>query len=370
MYLSVSKLESLSYKIFNYLVEHYDPSFVVSPISIFNLLGILLNESTDETKREIRNLFQISDDIDNFNLSLFRINEEIKNYKENDTKSRTFSINNKIYCNKEIKMNPKIKDKLFETELYDIDLVKKKMVKNSVDLSRFKHYFEDKLPENVKNFIRSSLCWQERWRKAFSLNDEKEDFIVGDKKIQFNMLTQTNHVNYYEAEEFKAMQIPYSDSAYSFIGVLPEEGVSVETVLKLINEKGILDLVHQMTSTKIEISIPPFQMNKEIDMKDLFGMTRFQDFFRDINFSKILNGLKDHHLIHSPSYKCVKEGMKPNKEETGRGSVLHIYFPTNYEIKFTRPFLYFIVKSGFVEMADENYETLSCFPVLMGRFSG
>jgi serpin B len=162
-------------------------------------------------------------------------------------------------------------------------------------------------------------------------------------------MNKTIDVRCYKGEDFTIAEFPYGNQAFSMVFLLPDEGVSLSSIVEKMDAQIWQQSLWEMNSANIPVKIPRFKINYERELnEDLMEMgmpSMFSPLSADLT------------LIHpdAPLYvKFVKQKTFAEINEEGTEAaavtVTGVYGeiailppkPDITEFYVDRPFLYFI----------------------------
>ena len=202
--------------------------------------------------------------------------------------------------------------------------------------------------------LASTICFKARWYDEFSPQDNTEGvFKTAGGDVPVTYMNQNGMGCGYFGEQFTAVSLSLDDGAYDMYFFLPDEGVSVdslitdEQVLQVLQEGYNSELFHHLL---VEMSIPKFDVVSDknlIDGLQALGVTDVFDAAKG-DFGGILTEQTDPMWVskvqHAARVAIDEEGVTAaayTVEMLGMGAPLE-------EMKFVadRPFLFAITGPG------------------------
>lgn len=330
-------------------LEVNDENLVYSPLSIKYALSMLSEGAKGKTKEEIDNLIKdlgltTYEDIDKV-LSLANSVFIRELYKEEVLESFTNTLKEKykaeviydLFENAD-NVNKWIEDKTFG--------IIKNMLSN--DLVQNK---------NVKMLLINALAIDMEWLDKFEQeNTSSKPFTKANgEKVDVAMMHKTSETNsYFQDDDYSALSMPfrnYNGTNLEFIAIMPNEGNLKEILTKDDMNKtitDILDKIHKPNNAELSISIPRFDYEFKVRLKeDLKQMGIKKAFESDADFTNIANtGLYVSDVLHKANIKCSEKGVK-----AAAATVIImkdnavIYKPEEKQkiyLNFNKPFMYII----------------------------
>ena len=266
-------------------------------------------------------------------------------YKLNKIDSKNIIINkdNKLTNNESFQKNIE-KYNNFKTIIYKGN--NKEFNNELKDLSNYNWYLDDNTIKNNELLFINSFSFEDGWQEEFNnLNNIDEDFFVSqEEKIIVEMMRYKSDT-YLENNEAYGFMKDFSNSKYTFVGILPKD----EKLSKLSN----INIENLLTSTKKEeslIIIPKFSINSTINLEKALETT--------LSTSSITSNSNYLNYNNKPvrlTYYYQKVGLTIGENGTKDSDYLipkiEAFIDLNNKIIFNKPF-YFII------MDKENQNVL------------
>ena len=249
----------------------------VSPLSVNFALSMLINGAEGETKDEIKTALEAND------FSIEQINEHSKELREALTSvdiSTSISIANSIWP----EITFPIKDDFIQTNInyYDavvhpIDFTSPDAIKtvNSWCFDKTKGMIPealDYLSDRVKLLLINALYFRSTWQKSYVFNKDltkKETFYSSDGSEDYvDMMRKTGYYLYKSDSDAGYLKIPFGNNAFSMVIILPNEDGSIQTVIDNIDKATSWTTSSNMTSRKVNLSLPKFKMDFSYKMDE------------------------------------------------------------------------------------------------------
>jgi len=358
---SKSLLESdnaFAFEIFREIVEteENNKNIMISPLSISLALAMTYNGADGETREAMENVLHLqglsTDDINKSYQSLInallsvdpKVIMEIANsiwYKEGFTVEEEFLNINRTY---------------YDAEVTGLDFT------NPASVDIINQWVSDKTHEKIDKiievinpldimFLINAIYFKGTWKYEFDKNDTQESPFYdenGDFLKNAQMMTLAGDLNYTYNDLFQAIELPYGQGNYSMIIMLPQSGVSVDSLVNNIDDniwKTWIDDFYKRTNFRI--FIPKFKFEYEKELKDALCQLGMEIAFSDLaDFSKI-NPDYDL-LISSVKHKTF---IEVNEEGTEAAAVTAVTVGTtsigpSSEFRADHPFI-FIIKEKY-----------------------
>ncbi len=327
---------------------------LVSPLSVMLALAMLTNGAEGETKVQLEKV--LGRDISSLNEYLFSYVKglpseekymlEIANsiwLRDNDAKfkvERSFLQTNADYYGADVFSSP-----FNEQTVKDIN----NWVYNNTD------GMIDKVIDEINNenlaYLINALVFDAEWQNKYEKDQVRNGvFHSGrgeDKKVE---MMESVVSKYVELENASGFIRDYKDLKYSFVALLPNEEISVEEFIDSLNAQALHEAIENCQPYSVSTSIPKFEYNYEIKLKDVLKQMGMIDSFDlyDADFSKFGSydggNIYVGEVIHKTKITVAEKGTK-----AGAVTVVEMEGCTsagpNYEkiVRLDRPFVYLIV---------------------------
>lgn len=127
-------------------------------------------------------------------------------------------------------------------------------------------------------YLINTVLFEAEWSQKSRVEDGK--FLNGDGSYSdVKMLASTEGI-YIEGDGFKGVAKPYVGGKYSFVGILPDEGIDVLSLTSSFNgEKWFAMWESRKSGYSVSTEIPEFSYSKEYDLIDALEQMGVKDLF-------------------------------------------------------------------------------------------
>ncbi|KAH9633979.1 hypothetical protein HF086_001181 [Spodoptera exigua] len=230
-------------------------SVVSSPLSAEFVLALLTLGTTEPAHTELLTALGIPDD-DSIRSSFTEVSSKLRSLK-----GVTFNVANKVYLKDgSYDLQPSLKvdaEKVFNAGIEKIDFNT-----GAAAVEVINKWVESQTNEKIKDLLSS-------------------DSVDSDTRLVL--------IN---ALYFKLLEMPYQGGEASMLIVLPNEIEGLDGVLsKLASGFDLMSEIGKMHKTKVQVTIPKFKIETEIDLADLLPKLGIKSIFDRANsgLTKILN---------------------------------------------------------------------------------
>ena len=355
-------------------LENKDHSngIVISPFSIWSTLIVMYMGAKGETASEIANALAV-DSIPRESIAMahkglrhwYKVKGNINRSPNasDESKHATFSVANRVFFNSNIHLNKCIEDHFLE-EVQPIDFTDSKNAVESINwwINETTHGKIQNLlsPDAVNAFTQLIVSnavyfkspWQSKFDTQFSFNSTF--YVSPSENISVLFMKQTSNFLFAFSEDLSAsiIDIPYVDSNYSMLLMLPESSRGVDNLLATLTPDDIYQLVSQMYFDQVELVLPKFKCEQEVDLAGVLYSLGIRSLFDPSGAD--LTGFIDQ-SFDTPSIAPISVNSALHKamisidEDGSQGAAATVFFTFRsarplFPTKFTvdRPFIYFI----------------------------
>ncbi len=340
---------------------------LISPLSIISALSMTANGAQKETLFQMEAVF--GTDIGSLNEYLHAFQAYLPTadkYKVSLANSIWFKDEERLMVEKAFLQTNK---DYYDAEIYKApfdDSTKNDMnawVNEKTD-GQIQKLLEEKPPKGAVMYLINALSFDAEWLSIYKDTSVREGTFTtqgGDKQtVDFMHSTEYGYI---EVQNGVGFSKPYADRKYSFVALLPDEGLAVSEFIAAMDGKMLMDAIKDQSNDQVYASIPKFafeygdelsEILKELGIKDAFD-AEFADFSAlgqspggNIFISRV---------IHKTKIEVDERGTKAGAVTAvamAEGSAA----PEEPRIvNLNRPFFFMIVDNEF------------CMPIFMGVLS-
>ncbi len=259
--------------------ESTSEDFVISPLSMQFLLGLILDGAKGETAEEICEVLGYGageiDDVNEFCQSL------LKQLPELDKKTK-LALANAVVANKFFPLLDSYKSMV--TEYYDAEVSNMDFSKNKETTKKINKWCSDNtnglIPEIIKNvdptmlaYLMNATYFKSTWKEKFPKGSTaKVPFTsVDGSQVSVEMMRNEKHFNYQDNDVLRGVNLPYGNGAYSMMVILPADGKTLEDVTEYLNAESWADFKRSMVRCHVDLWLPKFETKFEIKLNDILS---------------------------------------------------------------------------------------------------
>ena len=262
-------MSDFSVKLLQNVLNKPQGNDIISPLSAIECLSMIANGTEGNSRKQIEETLGVS--MDDINKLIYKFNSHTK-----DT-SASVKIANSLW----IRQNSyKIKQSFLQTnadwygaQIYEADFndhqtVKdiNNWVKNNTDKMIDK--IIEEIPYDTFMYLINALTFDSEWATKY----EKDD-IITNKFTSYNGSTTDVEMmfsdeGYLECGNAQGFRKQYKDDKYSFVGILPNEGVDIFDYIASLDGNTLLSILNTKTTRTTRVGIPEFDFEYEIELNN------------------------------------------------------------------------------------------------------
>lgn len=206
----------------------------------------------------------------------------------------------------------------------------------------------DQIPPGVYMYLVNAIYFNAEWKYTF----DKDDTFSGDFHLEGGGTEAVDYMKIEESfgyalqEEYAAVELPYGDSAFSMVAILPAEEIPIDSFIVNYGQKEWSQLSSLSATQKMTVEMPKFKYGFKSLLNDpLTGLGLGIAFSGAADFSGITRetDLFISRVIHQTFIDVNEKGT-----EAAAATIVEMRETSafmNY-IRFDRPFLYIIKENS------------------------
>jgi len=328
---------------------------LISPTSIYLALGMTANGAAGETLKQFEDL------LGNGTLSLSDLNKSYYSLaqKLQNIDSGKMKISNSIWYRNDptLLIKPEFLQTnadYFSADAFKADFTSKKTVddingwvKNNTDGLIDK--VVDTIDSSTVMYLLNTVLFDAEWSNVY----KKENVRSGDFKtvdgtnvaVDIMYSTENSFVKDGLAQGFIKT---YKGDKFSFVGILPNEGVDLQTYVASLDGTKFQDLINSKVTANVSAGIPKFKYDFKVELNEPLKNLGLKDAFDDrlADFSNMGSSSGGNIFIGNVLHKTF---IQVDELGTKAGAVTKVEIETNsamhedHRIILNRPFLYAII---------------------------
>ena len=253
--------------------------FIVSPLSMQFLLGMILNGAQGATADEICDVLGYGageiEDVNQFCQSML---EQLPKLD----KQTTLSIANAIFVDEGWPLLDSYKStvgKAYNAKLSNLDFSKGAASAKVINrwCSDQTHGMIDKVLETTDPamlcYLLNALYFKSQWKEKFNKSNTAEETFTDEagNKSTVKMMKKNESFSYQHNDVFKIVRMPYGNGAFSMVALLPQEGKTIADALDEIKESGWRETLLSMVHCDVDLWLPRFETKYHINLNDILS---------------------------------------------------------------------------------------------------
>jgi len=275
----IEKGNDFSLNFLNKVCQSSDNSFIISPLSLQFLLGMILDGAQGQTADEICSVLGYGAG------DVVSVNEYCKSMLTQLPKldgKTTLKIANAIMVDKQGELLNSYKNTVanyYEAYVESVDFSNGSAAVNKVNswcnrnTNGLIPKIIDRIPPQTFAILMNALYFKSKWANPFEKSaTSDEDFTneagVGSRQ---KMMKQNKSLAYTWNDVCHAVRLPYGNGAFSMTVVLPEKGYTVNDAVAYLNNTGWKEFSRSMSSRQVDLWLPRFETKYEAELNDMLG---------------------------------------------------------------------------------------------------
>ncbi|CDW55271.1 Serine protease inhibitor family protein [Trichuris trichiura] len=283
-------------------------SFFISPFSIMVALGMTYVGSSGNTRSQMKaKLFESSLE-DNQISSL--LSSAMKSLNYNTSNGCELYLANRLYGHLDLHVLPEFRKRIQEEYSADIEVLNfgqseeaRRRINSWIE-EKTKGKIKDLIPEGALNaltrlVLTNAIYFKANWKIQFEtpLTKKATFFVTPNEEKMVDMMQMEQELQYGETDEYQILGMPYVSDKLIMYFVLPKEKFGLKDVMNKLNAKKLLHSFDSAVPTQVEVRIPKFKLEYELQLKKVLQRLGFTDMFTPnlADFSKI-TGSRDFYV--------------------------------------------------------------------------
>lgn len=206
----------------------------------------------------------------------------------------------------------------------------------------------DEIPPEAGLYILSALSFDGEWTVPYTIENVIDgEFIATDGTVYDVQYMKSTESIYLETENAVGFAKPYTDGSY-FIGLLPNEDVSMTDVLATLDGAAFRQMINNAQSKSVSVYLPKFTAESELSLSEaVIGMGAVDAFSPSkADFSAL--GAQPQSAYISDFLQNTYLRVDELGSQGGAAAGVEVSLKTTpaATVRLDRPFVYFIVKDG------------------------
>ncbi len=350
-----------------------DPNIFVSPYSVNAVLSVLANGVTDNTAEKIYDLLGYDkNNTESANTYYSLMNKSLMTTDPHSSLSLANSMwYNTAYTNGNINPNFESAGKKYYNLLINGDNFKQNgnSVKDNINTWSSKNtdgqigkVIDRVDPNNIVYFL-NSVLFKSVWENGVSFKDTNSMFYSynGTQKNIKMIKAKTRSIAVIEIYDMSCVKIPFGNGSFSFIAMMPKDGMTFETALSAMQKevtftdlnRHFKDAIYKNIyngNSKSEVIMPNIKIESKIDLVKAINKMGDNSLFDDIELNIFSNTLKGMNVnfFQKSKIELNKDGVKATAVSTDevRATEPNPNPKVTDKIALDHPYMFFISENS------------------------
>ena len=254
-------------------------NYVVSPLSMQFLLGMVLNGANGETADEICTVLGYGrgekEAVNDYCYSL------LSQLPQMDKKTN-LGIANALFADKSLPVLSSYKtavSKYYRPEIANLDFSDRRNSLNTINrwcsdnTGGMIDNMLDDFASNVSLYLFNALYFKGIWSDKFDKSATAGEIFTYEsgRKDRIPMMKQNEEHTYTENEVFQAVSLAYGNSAFSMTVLLPKQGYGTSDVISFLKEIGWDEFRYSLHSSEVDLWLPKFEISYKLEAAKLLS---------------------------------------------------------------------------------------------------
>ena len=253
--------------------------YIISPLSMQFLLGMILNGAQGATADEICKVLGYgAGEVDDVNTYCLAMLQQLPTL---DKKTK-LSIANALFVNQNYSLLSNYKQtvgKFYEAEVTNLDFSK-----NAAATREINNWCSDHtnglVPEilenvnpNILTYLLNAMYFKSEWKQKFSKSNTGQEPFTNESGTQKKVLMMKTEksFSYQDNDILRAVRLPYGNNAFSMTVILPAEGKKLSDVTDYLNGENWDAFAKTMVGCEVDLWLPKFETKFHIKLNDILS---------------------------------------------------------------------------------------------------
>ena len=345
-----------------YEQQHGGGSFIMSPISVSYLLGMLNAGAEGETQRQITDVLGLDGSVKEINNYFKKVMDEASSVDSTVTIKIANSIN--VNSGRGYRLIPKYKENMQQFYNAQIDAFDFTIDSNVDIINNWCNTHTDgMIPKIIDSldplaamYLLNAVFFKASWTDRFDPNETRNRiFTKQDGTIlEHKMMHVAIKAAYGSNNLCKMLSLPYGNGSYSMNVLLPHEGKTIDDIIQSLSTQQLeQQRTEEMTIHNVDILMPRFTTESEIKLEQVLSSMGMPLAFHHLaaQFSKMIKGeeLWVSMMMQKAKIEVNEKGTKASAITIAKGYTKSLSGgnrPRYVEFHATRPFVYYIVDNS------------------------
>lgn len=332
-------------------------STVISPVSVSYLMAMLANGANGQTKADIMKALQLEEkDLDEMN-ALYKM---MIQRCGNTGKGTTLNIANYFAMNKEVNLEGAYANKMkniYNAGIESLDFTSPKATAHinnwcKKNTNGMIPSIIDKVDANASAYIMNAIFFNGTWADKFSKSQTKNENFRGYTRdiTMVPMMHKSDKLLYWKNDMYTAVRIPYGNGSYTMTVMLPNEGISIDEMLKTMENADLTAWRQDAEQCIVDLKLPRFTTEADVTLNNIISELGAANIFNsNADFTNIAkSNMFVSEMFQKAKIEVSEEGTKAAAVTAAimTMSALPTEEPKHVTFHANRPFVYMITEAN------------------------
>jgi len=256
-----------------------EEDFIISPLSMQFLLGMILDGAQNGTADEICSVLGYgAGEVDAVNAYCLSMLEQLPSLD----KKTTLSIANAIFVNKQYSLKDSYKStvgKYYQAEVANLDFSDGAGSLKTINgwcnkqTNGMIPKVLDEVSTDMLAYLLNAMYFKSQWKEKFPKgNTSDETFTDGTgatKKVP--MMKNREDFLYQDNDDFRVVSLPYGNGAFSMKVILPQAGKTLSEVTAALKTTDWNEFLSEMVRCDVDLWLPKFETKYSKKLNDILS---------------------------------------------------------------------------------------------------
>ena len=332
-------------------------STVISPVSVSYLMAMLANGANGQTKTDIMKALQLTDnDLDEMN-ALYRMMIQRCGSLDKET---TLRIANYFAMNKDVELKDAYANNMKTIYNAGIESLDFTSPKTTAHINNWcKKNTNGMIPSIINNvdanataYIMNAIFFNGTWADKFNKSNTKNENFKGYTRdiTMVPMMHKSDKLLYWANDMYAAVRIPYGNGSYTMTVMLPNEGKSIDEMLKSMENADFTAWRQDAEQCIVDLKLPRFTTEADVTLNNIISELGAANIFSSkADFKNIANtNMFVSQMFQKAKIEVSEEGTKAAAVTAAimTMSALPTEEPKHVTFHANRPFVYMITEAN------------------------
>lgn len=332
-------------------------STVISPVSVSYLMAMLANGANGQTKTDIMKALQLTDnDLDEMN-ALYRMMIQRCGSLDKET---TLRIANYFAMNKDVELKDAYANNMKAIYNAGIESLDFTSLKTTAHINNWcKKNTNGMIPSIINNvdanasaYIMNAIFFNGTWADKFNKSNTKNENFKGYTRdiTMVPMMHKSDKLLYWANDIYAAVRIPYGNGSYTMTVMLPNEGKSIDEMLKSMENADFTAWRQDAEQCIVDLKLPRFTTEADVTLNNIISELGAANIFSSkADFKNIANtNMFVSQMFQKAKIEVSEEGTKAAAVTAAimTMSALPTEEPKHVTFHANRPFVYMITEAN------------------------